>query len=585
MRNPFKTYRLGRLFFILFAGFMAALLIVLMAVSYKVASSYMSNQASKYQQEILNELSIRIDNQMSSVEQIALSITRNNDFLNYLNYEELDMDMYDRLVASQKLTSYFTNLVYSWNNTVDSIQIYMRNPLPKPNLPVSFIELEEARNEEWFSRVELSDFAWVGERKIGIGGTETVISFARKVYSNSGKYLGLLVLNMKMSAVHNTLLNRENENQGIKRVLMGNGQNLITSAGFSMEINSKLNEFITVYSKEPDRYRNQKTDLNQSYLVTESNNRTTKWSIIQFTPWKEIANDSLRIAYMLGAIGLIAVMVALFFTLLLSHRFMKPIIIMTRAMGRFSVDMQPVKMPGDYTNEFGILFSGYSNLMERVKQLYIDLEKQYIRQKELDVKALQAMINPHFLYNTLDQINWMAIEANQPQISRILELTGKMFRMGLSRGESILTVHEEMTYINYYLQIQRIRMEPHRLDVTLDLPSALENYYVPKMLLQPFVENAIMHGFHGRNGGSIVIRVEEKEAGILFSIQDDGQGFQTNRIPTYQANIGGYGIRNVRERIDALFGEPYGVSITSELNQGTTIHIYVPKRDKGDYFI
>jgi two-component system sensor histidine kinase YesM len=584
MRNPFKTYRLGRLFFVTIAGFTIILLLILMITSYKVASSSMSNQATKYQQEILNELSKRIEVKMSSIEHIALSITRNNDFLSYLNNEALHMDTYTRQVVHQKLKLYLSNMVFSWNSTIDSIEVYMDNPQPTANFPVSFFNIEKVNEIEGFEMLELADFLWVGERhNPNRIGEKNVISFARKVYSDGGDYLGLLVLNMKLSAVHDTLISIEDDREGIKRVLIGNGQTLITSTDFFQK--TEINVFIAEYIQSPERYRNQKTDLNQGYLITESSDNNAKWKIIQFTPWHEIANDSFRIAYVIGGVGIIAMIFTLIVILLLSQRFMKPILIMKSAMGRFSLDMKPVSMPEDYTNEFGILFNGYSNLMARVQQLYIDLEKQYIKQKELDVKALQAMINPHFLYNTLNQINWMAIEANQPKISHILELTGKMFRLGLSNGETIVTIREELTYIDFYLKIQQIRMEPGQLQVSIDIPLALENYYVPKMLLQPFVENAIMHGFHGQDGGAIHIRVEECEEGIIFIVQDDGKGFSTARTPVYQENIGGYGIRNVRERIEALFGSTYGVFISSKPNQGTTIKIYVPKRDKGEYYI
>lgn len=584
MSNPFKTYRLGRLFFVTIAGFTIIMLLILMITSYKIASSSMSNQATKYQQEILNELSKRIEVKMSSIEYIALSITRNNDFLSYLNNKALNMDSYTRQVVHQKLKLYLSNMVFSWNSTIDSIEVYMNNPQPTPNFPVSFLDIEKVNEVEEFAMLELSDFSWVGERhNPNQNGEEKVISFARKVYSASGDYLGLLVLNMKMTAVHDTLISTEDESQGVKRALIGNGQTLITSTGFSQE--NKISSFIAEYIQSPDRYRNQKTDLNQGYLITESSNNRAIWQIIQFTPWNEIANDSLKIAYVLGGVGIITMIFTLIVILLLSRRFMKPILIMKSAMGRFTLDMKPVSMPVDYTNEFGVLFSGYSNLMARVQQLYIDLEKQYIKQKELDVKALQAMINPHFLYNTLDQINWMAIEANQPKISHILELTGKMFRLGLSNGETIVTIREELTYIDFYLKIQQIRMEPNLLHVSIDIPSALENYYVPKMLIQPFVENAIMHGFHGQAGGTIHIQVKEHEDGIIFNVHDDGKGFYIARTPVYQENVGGYGIRNVRERIEALFGSQYGVFISSKPNQGTTIQIFVPKRDKGDYYI
>jgi two-component system sensor histidine kinase YesM len=581
--NPFKRFRLGILFTSTFGGVMVIFLIILMAVSYQATSSYMSRQISHNQQELLNEVSRRIETKMTSIEQTSLSITRNEALLNYLRYRS--DDPYTKQITQKEISLYLSNIVYSWDSVLDSIQVYMNNPLHTTGLPAVFLDIQELPVEDWYPLIEHSDFTWIAERQGGKGSTDDkVISFVQKIYSDSNKSLGVLVLNVKVSAVQGTLLNSDNISQGVKRVLLGSGRQMITAAGFSTEDTSSLHDFVQDYYNKADYLGGQRVNFRQPYFVTEAGDRNARWNVIQFTPWKGISEDSSRIALMLGSIGFVAVIIVFFFTLFLSRQFMRPIMTLKHAMNRFSVDMHRVKLPSDYSNEFNILFSGYDVMMERVVNLYGQMERQYIKQKELDVKALQAMINPHFLYNTLDQINWMAIEANQPRISQILELVGKMFRIGLSNGDTIVTVREEIAYIHSYLQIQQIRLSPRILEISIRVPQQLESYYMPKLLLQPFVENAIMHGLHGRGDGLIVIAVTEHKDGIAFIIQDYGNGFQKNHLSEYQPQMGGYGIRNVRERIEALFGEPYGISIISEPNQGAIVTIVIPKRDKTDFY-
>jgi two-component system sensor histidine kinase YesM len=584
-RNPFKTYRMSSLYMLTFGGFLVLLLILLMGVSYQVTSAYMSKQVSVYQQELLDEVGKRIDAKMTSVEQVALSITRNEALLDYLKNRQ--GDVYSRKLAQQDLSYYLSNIVYSWNDVLSSVQVYMNAPLPTVGLPAAFEEIDDLPQEQWYSLVSQSDHAWIGEREVVVANqNKKAIGFAQKIYSDTNQFLGVLVLGMKPEAVHDTLLNDSNENRGIMRVLMGNGQQMITDAGFAQEENVWLRQMIQSYSNNPSHLSGKKVGLGETYFVSTSGDRNAQWQVIQFTPLKGISEDSSRIAFMLGAIGIAAILIAFFFTLLFSRQFMKPIVTLKQGMDRFSVDKLKSEMPRDYTNEFGILFRGYDALTERVTELYAHLEKQYIKQKELDVKALQAMINPHFLYNTLDQINWMAIEANQPKISEVLELMGKMFRIGLSNGDTIVTVREELAYIGSYLQIQQIRMEPFKLDVSIELPPSLESYYMPKVLLQPIVENAVMHGFHGRQSGAVHIQVTEHKEGIAFVIQDNGNGFRSKQteIPQHQMKMGGYGIRNVEERIEALFGSPYGIEVVSIPGEGASVTVLIPKRDKSNYY-
>ena len=245
-------------------------------------------------------------------------------------------------------------------------------------------------------------------------------------------------------------------------------------------------------------------------------------------------------------------------------------------MSRFSLDRTTTALPGDYKNEFGALFRGYSRLMDRITELYQSLEERFRHQKAAEIQALQAMINPHFLYNTLDQLNWMAIEAGQDKISNVLELMGRMFRIGLSNGESFIPLADELQHIDCYIEIQKIRLGEEVL-FNLDVPDGVKRFYVPKLTLQPFVENAIIHGLHGRNRGMIRIQVEETDETLIITVSDNGVGMRRERKNSNNRTAGGYGIRNVKERLEAYFGSDYAIDMASEENQGTRVTIRLPK--------
>ncbi|UQZ86394.1 Sensor histidine kinase YehU [Paenibacillus konkukensis] len=234
-------------------------------------------------------------------------------------------------------------------------------------------------------------------------------------------------------------------------------------------------------------------------------------------------------------------------------------------------------LPSDYTNEFGSLFNGYRRQMERIDELLQSLKAQHKRQREAEILALQAMINPHFLYNTLDQLNWLAIEAGQEKISRILSLMGKMFRIGLSNGETMIPIRDELVHVESYLQIQSIRWGDG-LTYSIEADEALKELYIPRLTLQPFVENAIIHGFHGRRTGEIRIEAEREGNAprIEFRIYDNGVGLRADWSEKKKRRTGGYGIRNVKERIAAYLGAPYGVQLHNLDGQGTLVRIVLP---------
>jgi two-component system sensor histidine kinase YesM len=255
----------------------------------------------------------------------------------------------------------------------------------------------------------------------------------------------------------------------------------------------------------------------------------------------------------------------------------KPIGLLLQEMSRNSVNVNKISLPKGYRNEFGALFSGYRKLIERIQELYASLEDQYRRQKEAEIKALQAMINPHFLYNTLDQLNWMAIAGGQEKMSRILELMGKMFRIGLSNGESVISIRDELLHMECYMQIQQIRLG-EQFVLRVDVPETMKDLSIPKMTLQPFIENAIMHGFHGKKEGTIEVCAEiTKDAVVVFRITDNGIGLRNDWQEPKKRKTGGYGIRNVRERIDIYFGGSYGLELMPNTDgPGTTVLIRIP---------
>ena len=219
-----------------------------------------------------------------------------------------------------------------------------------------------------------------------------------------------------------------------------------------------------------------------------------------------------------------------------------------------------------------------------INRLIDEVYVNKIALKEFELKALQAQINPHFLYNTLSAINWMAIRSNQKEISKVTLALSTFYRTALSRGEDMVTMESCIKNTEAYLEIQLV-MHNHEFFVQWDTDSSIKNEKVPKLLLQPVVENALEHGLDEKEDGEKILCIAclDKGKEILLSVTDNGPGMEPEKaktLVTYQAK--GYGLKNVHDRLKLLYGKKSSIGIFSQPGMGTTVEIRVPKEEYRD---
>ncbi len=245
--------------------------------------------------------------------------------------------------------------------------------------------------------------------------------------------------------------------------------------------------------------------------------------------------------------------------------------------GDFSV--QPITAT---SAELQTLDNGFNEMVGRINTL---MEKQIEDQNELhrtELELLQAQINPHFLYNTLDSIVILAESHRDEDVVKMVTSLSVFFRNSLSRGRDIITLRAERDQVTSYLEIQKIRYSDI-LDYTIHIPDELLEHAVPKLVLQPLVENAIYHGTKNRRGvGNVTITGESQGENMLLRVQDDGAGMSEPQLKTllagmYEDNHTGLGLVNVHKRIKLYCGEAYGLSFESTLGKGTTVSVLLPK--------
>ena len=319
----------------------------------------------------------------------------------------------------------------------------------------------------------------------------------------------------------------------------------------------------------------------------------TPWTIVCLQASTTAREESRSYLQLLLVEGGTLIMVTGMVCLLMLHWFTAPL--------RELINCQNVRQEFCYegNDEIALLTKSYNQMLLSSNEM-LDREKQYSHQLEekndaieleqrlkrrAELQALQAQINPHFLYNTLDSIRWKAEAAGAEDISRMVRDLANFFRIGLSRGREIIPLEQEICHVRSYLDIQKMRYGD-RLDYQIRIPEELKKLYTVKLLIQPLAENSIYHGIkESDRKGTILITAGEETGGFYLCVRDDGLGISQETLTILNADLkrgvtvsdGGYGIFNVNERVRLYFGPDYGLELRSCAGEWTEAVIHLPK--------
>lgn len=263
---------------------------------------------------------------------------------------------------------------------------------------------------------------------------------------------------------------------------------------------------------------------------------------------------------------------------LTSHYITKPLRQMASAMKRIQRDNVGVRVQTQSFDEIGMLQSAFNIMQSRIDDLISEVRNISEKEREAEVKALQAQINPHVLYNTLDAINWMAVERNQTDISSMITALGDIMRYAIRQNQKLVTMDEELKWAKNYAYLQKMRFED-RFDIVFDVDPDILSLKVPRLFLQPYLENAIIHGMENTEAdGLIRVTAGRDDRGrIRVVVADNGCGIPAERLEAIRKKgVSGVGITNLDERLKLEYGPAYGVAIDSVPGEGTTVVILLP---------
>lgn len=434
----------------------------------------------------------------------------------------------------------------------------------------------DPQNEDWYHEaIALNGSLYISDvstHQSMFSGTTPSVFVAKYLYDvYSHQYLGVLLINCNPAVFDLTNINTMPDITTISIENTSTGKTIYTTAGTE---NSSL------ASLKPQQKETLSSGLHLPSLTLAA---VTNYSML----YKEFNYTGLLVIF----ISATCLVIALILSWVLSHYLTQPIVDLSRIMSeQEGSDLEACERYPTRSDEIGILYSEYNNMVEKLNtSIKMDYQNKLIA-LDSQMKSLEARINSHFLFNTLASFNSIAEIDGSERLSTMSIALGNMFRYTIKTKSELVTVQDELNHVMDYVTIQNIRFD-NRFDLIVTIPKVLMELTVLKLILQPLVENAMIHGLKNcQTGSRITIGGETRDRLILLKVSDDGQGIDPDRLAVLQASLReeaaftelghrnnqSIGLKNINTRIELYYGKGYGLTIKSQLGEGTDILIRVP---------
>lgn len=564
-----------------FALLIVFALLIFLLLSLRFTRETVLENSTEYTSQLIGQVNNDIDSYIGYLENISLIVAGNSDVRDYLSGQEFSQERQEEL--RNRITGVFKTITDTRN---DIINIAL---LPRKEEPL--INRGSARLNPY---IQVSELFWYQEAVEAEG--KTVISSSHVQNAIHGSYDwvvtlsrsmdkpeepeggGIFFVDLNYSVISDLCERLSLGNRGYIYILDGRGgivyhpQQQLIYSGLKQELISEVME-------------SKKTSFltGDGRLYTISRSEETGWIVVGVSMVSELMRraDAARGIYLLIALALFLAALALAY--LLSNEITKPIKALERSMkevekGNFAHAALAVREE----NEIGHLSRNFNMMTEEIQNLIEQRDREQQIKRKSELKALQSQINPHFLYNTLDSIIWMAEWGKNQEVVRMTSSLAKLLRRSISNEQEVVTVAEEVEYTETYLTIQKMRYKD-KLEYEVLVEPEIMQERVIKLLLQPLVENAIYHGIKYKEGkGLLRILGFRKGDEMILKVQDDGKGMDSDTLAhifekhTQDTRSNGVGLNNVNERIQIYYGEEYGLSFRSEPEKGTEAMITLP---------
>lgn len=569
----YKDWHIGTKIFIQFLIIALSSAVSIGIVAFRISSRAIEQGARKQAQETVQQLVLNLDYQLKNVESIVETISYNNEIQAILR-----SDMGNMSRATRQLIEGIMLINYSPIQLRD-MEIY-GNKDSLINVPFGLTLRSPEEVEDYKSKANIADGKAIWLNEVENNGCMQLV---KKIYDlKSMRPLGVIRVGLRADYLMRFLEDIDFAAEGYLIVVDSNGQLIARTGPELYELNS---------IRQNTRSGFWKTDFaGEPCLTIYESLADSGLEIYGVIPLERLYQNVTQLRNGITLITMLILLLALLLASQMSHLVVKPIKSMMEPMRAASRGNFDFTLSVNSQDEIGQLREGYNAMTSQIKSLIVDVYQAQLLQKESEFRALQAQINPHFLYNTLDTINWIAKMNHMDEISHMVMSISNLMRISINNQKCIITVAEELQYVKDYLYIQHVRYQ-ERLETMIDVNEQITGLKIPKLLLQPLVENAVIHGIEKKRAGGFVRLAGYQEGTLLiFKVEDNGLGIEKDKLETLlteqkekRGDRAGLGLTAVHRRIQFLFGAQYGLTIWSEPGIGTSITVKLPIEYCGDW--
>lgn len=580
-----KTFNNLKIQYKLLFYFLVLILLPILTIGFLtniIFTDTIENSANESAIQTIIQANVNIETRIKSIKNLMMIIERNPQVLEFFRVKASE-NSDNKAIIESSVRSFLAGITDNYTDIEGIALISNKDDLISNEL-YKLVQ-DPLIEERWYkdSVSEDGDFNLMGSpvgRKLveyKNVSADDIISITKAVKDPSnGEITGVILIDLNLNPLKDMLKNIKLGKVGFVYIIGANGE----------PIYSPINKIVP-------RVRNSwfkdesgvffKYIKKQKFQFIYSISTYTKWKIVGVFSLNETLKDVSNIRYYTLLILTIITIIAVGLSIILSSSIARPISKLRKLMKSAESGDLTVNFEVKHNDEIGQLGTSFNKMIVEIKNLVDAVYKEQKSKREAELMTLQSQIKPHFLYNTLGTIYWMAKDCGADKLMQMISALISLFRIGLSKGNEVISVSEEIEHVRNYLVILKMRYA-ELLDYEIYVNDNVKSLLVQKLILQPIVENAVYHGIKEKGSpGKLEINVDIKDEVLFFTVIDNGVGISEEYLKTINESLNtndkeklGYGIFNVNERICLSYGKEFGVTIKSILGIGTTVEIKHP---------
>lgn len=563
-------------------------LLLLGLITYSASSRMINTKVEIYVEQMIIKVKENIEYYFRDLQSLAYMISVNTDLLTALR-EETVLDRWKEINYENKLKHFLASLTSTraevrgiYVISADEKKIYSSGP---PIL-ISYLQ-----SYDWYQVITnsnehslITDIHEDNYADALFYNPSKVVTYAQRITDLDGRKLGWILIDLNYSFVTKMLDNLELWDQGQITVLDSKGKLIFGTdqAAAKYQESNFRQLYLRDWGSQIRKAQGQKE------LVVYRTVAFCGWKVVFSIIYDVLQKENITIRNLTLVISLILLAVAIYLAVHFSKKVSDPIHTLCSSMKEVEEGNLDVSIRIRSMTELNLLATSFNRMVEKIRNLMENIYDVQRKKRQAELDALQAQINPHFLYNTLDSVRWLAKIYNIEEIAKIISALENLLRASISKTNDLITIGDEIENVRNYLSIQLFRYG-NNFSVTYRIDPSVSSYLTPRLILQPIVENAIYHGVESMVDGEIKIGVHGDSAGISFEVLDNGPGITPEKVTAIMEGkrqnkdrFSGFGLKNVAERLNLYFGQEYGLSIENREHKGTKVLIRIPRISKFD---